>query len=103
MDLLILVEASQEIESAYDRYESKRSGLGSDFELCLESALDRISLFSESSPKRFHDIRVAILPHFPYGVYYKIYKDLVIVLAVFHFKQNPKTIKKIVSSRRKTA
>ena len=99
MDLLILSEAKDDIQSIHDWYESKRPGLGFDFELCLESTFDRISLFPESHPKKILPTRLAILQHFPYGVYYREHDNSIVVLAVFNFKQNPKMIKKIISNR----
>ena len=51
--------------------------------------------FSESLPNPqlyapvFGDIRLAIVPQFPYGVYYRTETTLIRILAVFHNRRDP--------------
>jgi toxin ParE1/3/4 len=101
VQIVLLSEAEQDILDAYDWYESKRPGMGADFELCIEAALDNILFFPESSSKRFRNTRVAIMHHFPYGIYYTISGDMIIVAGVFHFKRNPKGTSEFLSKRLK--
>jgi plasmid stabilization system protein ParE len=101
VQIVLLSEAERDILEAHDWYESKRTGLGANFELCIEAALDNILLFPESSPKRFRNTRVAIMHHFPYGIYYIISGDIIIVVGVFHFKRNPKDTSGLLSKRLK--
>jgi toxin ParE1/3/4 len=101
VQIVLLSEAENDILEAHDWYESKRAGVGANFELCVEAALDNILLYPESSPKRFRNTRVAIMHHFPYGIYYTILGDIIIVVGVFHFKRNPKDTSKFLSKRLK--
>jgi toxin ParE1/3/4 len=101
VQIVLLSEAEKDILDAHDWYESKRTGVGANFELCAEAALDNILLNPESSPKRFRNTRVAIMHHFPYGIYYTILGDIIIVVGVFHFKRNPKNMSKFISKRLK--
>jgi plasmid stabilization system protein ParE len=101
VQIVLLSESEEDILAAHDWYELKRANLGSDFELCIEAALDRILLFPESFPKKIHGVRVAVLHHFPYGIYYMIMDDTVIVVGVFHFKRNPKNTSAFISKRLK--
>jgi len=101
VQIVFLSEAEKDILDAHDWYESKRAGVGANFELCIEAALDNILLFPESSPKRFRNTRVAIVHHFPYGIYYTISGDIIFVVGVFHFKRDPKVRSGLLSKRLK--
>ena len=97
MQIVILEQAGEEILVAHDWYENRRRGLGFDFELCLEATLDKIILFPESYPIHYHPTRRALVPHFPYGVFFTFSKETVFIIAVFHLKRNPKTLKNTIS------
>ena len=99
MQVDFLIEAEEDILSAHDWYESKRAGLGADFELCLEASLERIQLFPESCPIKYRNCRLGLISHFPYGVIYTISEKMIIVIAVFHLKRNPKSITSQISKR----
>jgi plasmid stabilization system protein ParE len=101
VQIVLLFEAEKDILEAHDWYESKRTGVGANFELCIEAALDSILIFPESSPQRFRNTRVAIMHHFPYGIYYTISNGIIIVVGVFHFKRNPKDTAEFLSKRLK--
>lgn len=101
MEIVILEEANKEILVAHDWYESRRKGLGFDFELCLEATLDKISRFPESYQIHYRVTRRALVPHFPYGVYFTISKETVYVIAIVHVKRNPKILKKAISNLHK--
>ena len=51
MIIEILDEASADIVSIFEWYESKRPGLGSDFELCLDVLFLRITKHPEIYPE----------------------------------------------------
>ncbi len=65
MIIKILEEAETDIINAHDYYESKRDGLGADFELCVEEALSRISYMPESFPIWHRGTRRLVLIRFP--------------------------------------
>jgi hypothetical protein len=68
----------------------KRSGLGSEF---LE-AIDKMVKGIAENPERFpivrKGIRRAVLPRFPYSIFYRIVSGHIVVIACFHGKRNPK-------------
>jgi toxin ParE1/3/4 len=99
LNISLLSEAESDILAAHDWYEAKRSGLGADFELCLEAALERILGFPEASPIWYRNIRHVILAHFPYGVFYVITGDMIFVIAVFHLKRNQISLRRFVRRR----
>jgi hypothetical protein len=72
MIIEILEEAEDDIINAHDWYESKRRGLGADFERCIEKALERISSMPEAFPVWYRNTRRLILSRFPYGIFFRI-------------------------------
>jgi toxin ParE1/3/4 len=101
VQIILLSDAEEDILEAHDWYESKRAGLGADFELCIEAALGNILNFPEPFPKRSRNTRVAILHHFPYGIYFTISGDRIIIAGIFHFKRNSKGTSASLSKRLK--
>jgi len=86
--LLIRPEARSEIESAFDWYQSRRAGLGFEFERCLERCLEpafaRILRDPESYAGVVDDVRRVPVRRFPYGVFYRVAGQQVAIIAVYH-------------------
>jgi len=81
--------ASLEFIEASAWYENKRAGLGSEF----ISEIDRCVLLASENPCRFalvyKDIRRIIVNRFPYGVYFRVEENRIVIMAVFHSSRNP--------------
>jgi plasmid stabilization system protein ParE len=81
--------ALREMGEAHDWYELQSHGLGGEFLAATELQLRRLEqaplLYSEVITK----VRRALLPRFPYGIFYTVRNDLVHVLAVIHNARNP--------------
>ncbi|WP_297326009.1 type II toxin-antitoxin system RelE/ParE family toxin [Nitrosomonas sp.] len=81
--------ALREIGEARAWYEIQSAGLGEEFIAAMELQLKRLEqaplLYAEVIPK----VRRALLPRFPYGLFYIVQEDLVHVLAVLHDVRNP--------------
>jgi hypothetical protein len=81
--------ASQEVKVAFEWYESRKSGLGSEFLRSVALARDLLV----SDPKRFSVTRVPFhwvkLRKFPYSLHYRIVDKQVTVLACLLFRQSP--------------
>ena len=58
--------AEAEIEEAYRWYEEQRKGLGFDFLLCIEDAIEKISRNPELYPLVHKNVRRALIHRFPY-------------------------------------
>jgi toxin ParE1/3/4 len=75
---------------AYEWYESRSPGLGEEFIAAIDLQLKRLEqaplLYAETIP----GVRRALLPRFPYGVFYATRKDLIHVLAVIHNACDPR-------------
>jgi plasmid stabilization system protein ParE len=83
--------AAADIEDAYRWYESQRPGLGEEFLMALRSMRDRVLDHPEAYPVLHRDTRRALIPErFPYGLFYRIYGDTIVVVACMHAKRDPR-------------
>jgi len=82
--------AAADIEDAYQWYERRRDGLGDEFLASVSSCLESIVLQSQQYPIVYRDLRRALLQRFPYGIFYRVSADQVLVVACFHARRNPK-------------
>lgn len=82
--------ARAEFDEAFDWYEARRAGLGSQFVASVEQAFDRISRNPLLHGTVYGEVRCALVRRFPYGVYYLVEEERIVVLAVFHSSREPK-------------
>ncbi len=87
-DLLISDEARLDIMDGFSWYESRREGLGKDFELCLEAGFNLIRRDPSLFQKRYRNLRIHFIDRFPYGIHF-LEQDVVKVFGVFHTSRNP--------------
>jgi len=87
--ILILEPAIIELEEACNFYNEKSSELG--FEL-TEEVFAIFELIKENPllfPIKFGNIHEAVVRRFPFIIAYEVQEMDVIVIAIFHTKQNP--------------
>ncbi|MCK9607640.1 MAG: type II toxin-antitoxin system RelE/ParE family toxin [Methylomonas sp.] len=88
-NLKFSARALREIGEAREWYESQSPGLGEEFIAAMELQLKRLEqaplLYSEVIP----GVRRALLPRFPFGLFYVVRGNLVHILAVLHDARNP--------------
>jgi toxin ParE1/3/4 len=81
--------ALHEIGEAREWYELQSPGLGEEFIAAMELQLKRLEqaplLYAEIIPK----VRRALLPRFPFGLFYAVRGNLIHVLAVLHDARHP--------------
>jgi plasmid stabilization system protein ParE len=79
----------REIGEAQEWYELQNPGLGEEFIAAMELQLKRLEqaplLYAEVIP----NVRRALLPRFPYGLFYTVRGNLIQILAVLHDVRNP--------------
>lgn len=83
-------EALYDIEVIVLWYEEQRIGLSYDFELCLEAGIDTVLRNPSAFQKRYKNIKVRFISRFPYGIHYRIEKNEITVIGVFHTSRSPK-------------
>ena len=80
--------ASIEFIEARAWYENKRAGLGREF----ISEIDRCVFLASENPCRFafvyKDIRRLLVNRFPYGIYFRVEEERIVIMAVFHSSRN---------------
>jgi plasmid stabilization system protein ParE len=81
--------AENDIQTAFEWYESQRAGLGDQFLAAVRERLEAIRNFPEANPVVYRDIRRAVVSRFPYLVFYVIKPQRITVLAVLHHARNP--------------
>jgi plasmid stabilization system protein ParE len=83
-------EAEADIEEAALWYEKQREGLGQDFLDELLSAINAISENPHIFPVVHRNTHRAIIHRFPFGVYYRVEDDLIVVVAAMHGSRHPR-------------
>ena len=92
-DLIVRSVAEKDITDIVLWYEKELKGLGYRFITSLDAIFQSIQRNPQIYPKVYKEFRRALLPRFPYGVFYLVENKSVIVFAVMHEKRNPKTWK----------
>jgi toxin ParE1/3/4 len=87
---LIRAEAEADLTEAHGWYEERRQGLGADFLLCFEEALQKVRRDPELYPRVHKIVRRAPIRRFPYGLFYVLEEGVVAVVGVFHARRDPK-------------
>lgn len=87
--LVISEDARLDAVEAALWYEYQRTGLGSDFELCLEVALNQLQRNPLHYEQRYENIRIHFLDRFPYGIHYLVEENTILVFGIFHTRKNP--------------
>ncbi|MBA3706907.1 MAG: type II toxin-antitoxin system RelE/ParE family toxin [Bacteroidetes bacterium] len=93
--LIILQRAEIHITEAFKWYENKQSDLGNDFLVSIENSLTIIEHNPDAFQLKYKHIRAVYIKQFPFGIFYIIEKEKIIVIAVFHLSRNPKLWKKL--------
>jgi len=81
---LVLRQAETELLDARDWYEDQRPGLGDAFATEVGRAVSGILQARLAYPRVQGEIRRALLPRFPYAIYFRATPDEIAVLAVLH-------------------
>lgn len=87
--LIIQKRAEAQILEAYNWYEQKQANLGDIFLKALEELIFKIEANPFLFQPKYKNVYLAQAKKFPYGIFYLIDEDRIIVLAVFHLSRNP--------------
>lgn len=94
MQLRVDSRAKRELFEAASFYEREVSGLGDDFLNEIEAAYRQIVAHPTAWREMTKGVRRFLVNRFPYGVYYKLGEDTVLVFAVLHLYRHPDAWKK---------
>jgi len=82
-------EVYGDIQATYDWYEKQRIGLGEDFLLSLEESYAKITRTPKIYQTIYKNVRRNLVRRFPYGLFFIIESDKIIVIAILHTKRKP--------------
>jgi toxin ParE1/3/4 len=91
-EVVVRPEAQADIREAALWYESRRSGLGSEFTLRFDVLVERIAQNPLQFPEIGSGVRRALLRRFPYAIYFVV-AACPVVIAVLHQRRHPATWK----------
>jgi plasmid stabilization system protein ParE len=95
-EILIKPQADEEIIDAARWYEHQRVGLAQEFLDALEATLDSISPNPKKYRATYRQSRHALVPKFPYAVYFLIEGDRVVVYGIGNTARDPNWMKDIL-------
>jgi toxin ParE1/3/4 len=81
--------ARLEYDEAAIWYESQKIGLGSEFVVEIERALQTACENPQRFPSVLENVQLIRIRRFPYSIFFRVRGDRLIVLSVFHARRNP--------------
>lgn len=87
--LEVLPAALQEAVAATRWYLERDERVAAAYEAELSRVFDEIERAPETWPEHHHGTHRMLLRRFPYEVVYKIYSDVVLIIAVAHCRRKP--------------
>ncbi|HEY7675614.1 MAG TPA: type II toxin-antitoxin system RelE/ParE family toxin [Candidatus Methylomirabilis sp.] len=90
MTFLFRPAAAADVEEAYAWYEGQRIGLGEEFLAELGATLLRVRANPRQYPVIRRGTRRALLHRFPYGLFYRVIEEQILVVACMHAKRDPR-------------
>jgi plasmid stabilization system protein ParE len=79
-----------DLQDAFEWYETKQSGLGIELREAVREKLSGIAASPLLYPVVHRNTRRALLRRFPYGLYYRVYPGVIVVVACMHGRRNPR-------------
>ena len=93
-EIVFLLAADADVQSAFEYYDSHQPGRGELFMRHLDAALARVRVFSESAPIFYGEYRRLLIHGYPYAIFFTIVGPRLLVAAVMDLRQDPRTITK---------
>jgi plasmid stabilization system protein ParE len=90
LPLIVNWRAEQDLLDAPTCYDEQRDGLGDLFLETVAATFRSIGNMPEVHGRVRGEVRRALVPRFPYGIYYRIDTRQVTVLAVYHASRDPR-------------
>ena len=89
--VIVRPAAAADIDDASQWYEAQRPGLGEEFLVAVNATRDCVVEHPEAYPVLQHATRRALIPkRVPYGLFYRVYGDTIVIVACMHAKRNPR-------------
>lgn len=89
MNISFLPAAQDELDEAFIWYEEQAIGLGYEFLDEIDQSIRLIATFPKLQTRIDKNLRRCLVNRFPFGVFYGISGEDIIVVAVAHLKRKP--------------
>ena len=93
-DLILLLQADHDIQTAFNRYEEFQAGRGEVFMRHLDAALTLLRQHPEIAPAYGGQYRRMLIRDFPYGIFYEVQPQRIVVGAIMDLRQDPEAIRR---------
>ena len=80
-------------------YEAASPGLGAEFQQAFFAELDRIATAPLTHRVLYRDFRRAIMPRFPYLIYFKVEAATVVIFLLIHSARDPAAARSMLRGR----
>ena len=94
MKIVIQSSALADLAEGFDFYEGNEPGLGGYFLDSLYSDIDSLQLYAGIHPIHFGKYHRLLSKRFPYGIYYRVEENTVLVRAVLDLRRAPEWVKR---------
>lgn len=88
-ELFIRVEADRDLQDAFKWYEQEQKGLGTRLLVSVDAVLEEIRRHPFRHAEVQPGVRRALVKRFPYGIFYSIEPNRIVVFAIMHARRNP--------------
>lgn len=78
-----------DLAAAFDWYEEQRARLGEEFLSAVQSTFKSVEFYPETFASVHDEVRRAIVPRFPFAVFYVVESRRIVVLRVLHTARDP--------------
>jgi len=82
-------EAEMDLADAASWYEFQQQGLGDEFLNELLSTIQSVEKHPFGFPIVHRDVRRALIKRFPFGVFYRVESEFIVIFAVMHASRHP--------------
>jgi plasmid stabilization system protein ParE len=89
-DVRLRKEAEQDLEDAALWYEAQSQGLGHEYLGAVEATLSQIAENPSMYPLVHRSTHRALIRKFPFGIYYRVVGNSIIVIAILHGSRHPR-------------
>ncbi len=83
-------KAEAEIAETLDWYHDRSPAAAAGFLAALDQTLTRIRENPTGFPQVSSTLRRALVPHYPYGIYFRVFHDVISVVGIVHGRRHPR-------------
>jgi len=94
MKFVVRPAAAADLRRAYLWYEAEREGLGEDLLREVRQTIDRVATTPEAYAVISRDTRRCLVHRFPYGIFFRVVDEVVVIVACYHLSRRPASWKR---------